>query len=88
MVRKVLMSALAALAVGSSLAAVPTRAKASEMWDRSTDVELAQAEFFRLGPYATIRRANEVANYCRSFGYNVSAPYHYGGGYCVNVFVW
>lgn len=87
MVRKVLMSALAALAVSSSLAAVPTRAEAGEVRDRSTDVELAQAEFFRLGPYATIRRANEVANYYRRLGFNVSAPYHYEGGYCVNVFV-
>jgi hypothetical protein len=88
MARKVLMSALAALAVSSSLAAVPTRAEAGEVRDRSTDVELAQDEFIRLGPYATVDRANQVAAYYRSLGFSVSAPYHYDGGYCVNVFLW
>ena len=38
-----------------------------------------------LGPYATIRRANEVAAYYRSLGYNASAPYHNGNGYYVDV---
>jgi hypothetical protein len=38
-----------------------------------------------LGPYATIRRANEVASYYRSLGYNTSAPYHNGNGHYVDV---
>jgi hypothetical protein len=38
-----------------------------------------------LGPFATIRRGNEVANYARSLGYSASAPYHNGDGYYVDV---
>jgi hypothetical protein len=38
----------------------------------------ASTQSRRFGPYATIRRANEVAAYARSLGYN--ARVIYGGG--------
>ena len=38
----------------------------------------------RFGPYATLRRANEVANYARSLGYN--AKIIYGGTYYDNMY--
>jgi hypothetical protein len=70
MVRKVLMSALAALVLATSLVTVPVRAESGEMRPRSTALELAQVQPGRYGPYATIRRANEVANQFRRLGYN------------------
>ena len=54
----------------TTLTAVPARAEVTEVQDRSTAVELAQAQTGRYGPYATIRRANEVANYYLSRGFN------------------
>src|SRR5512132_1979797 len=66
MSRKVLMSALALLALGSTLAMPSARADAREVGDRSTSVQVAQVQSGRYGPYATARRANEVASYFRS----------------------
>lgn len=45
-------------------------------------VRVAQAG--RYGPYATLRRANEVANWFRQQGYQAVA-FHNGDGYYVNV---
>jgi len=59
---KIMISGLMALLVGSSLAVISARADSQ---DPSTTVELTQARMRRYGPYATIRRANEVANYFR-----------------------
>jgi hypothetical protein len=75
MVRKWLTSALVALVVGSSLAAVPVRAAAGEEKGRSTNPVFALAGKVRYGPYVTIRRANEVANYFRRLGYNARIIY-------------
>lgn len=47
-------------------------------------IELARAQDAVYGPYATMRRANEVANYARSLGYSAVA-YHNGDGYYVRV---
>jgi hypothetical protein len=77
--RSVLFSAMAMLALGSSLATVPTRAEAAET---SESVQLAQTG--RYGPYATARRANEVAYYFRSLGFNAQV-YPEWGAYYVNV---
>ena len=44
----------------------------------------AQANCSVYGPYATMRRANEVANYARRSGY-FAVPYHNGDGYYVRV---
>ena len=82
--RKVLMSALALLATGSSLAGVAARSEAGVAADRPELVQLTQAQRGRYGPYPTARRAHEVAGYFRSLGYNTQV-YPEWGAYYVNV---
>ena len=84
MSRKVLMAALALLALGSTLATPPARADAREVGDRSTSVLVARVQTARYGPYATARRANEVAYNFRSRGYNAQV-FPEWGAYYVNV---
>jgi hypothetical protein len=79
MARNVLLSALAMLAVGSSVTTVPVRAEAAAP---STSLRVAQAG--RYGPYATARRANEVAYNFRSRGYSAQV-YPEWGAYYVSV---
>jgi hypothetical protein len=74
MMQKVLLSALA-LTVGLSVAAFPAPTAAEEVRERSRDGESARARRVRYGPYATIRRANEVANYYRRRGFNARVIY-------------
>jgi hypothetical protein len=64
---KMVISGMATLLVGSSLAVVPARGDAR---DSSTTVGVTQGRMRRYGPYVTMRRANEVANYFRRRGYN------------------
>ena len=64
------------MAVGS-FHGITAQAASGGLRDRSPDVELAQFQSGRYGPYATIRRANEVANYFRNLGFN--ARVFYGG---------
>jgi hypothetical protein len=71
MIRKITISVLMALVVGSSLAVVSARTEGRNC----STVTAIQARSRRLGPYATIRRANEVANYYRSRGYNAKVIY-------------
>ena len=68
----------------ATLTAVPARAEVNEVPDRSHAMELAQAQTGRYGPYATIRRANEVANYFRNLGLSAQL-YPEQGAYYVNV---
>jgi hypothetical protein len=70
-----LMFALVATAVASFHGVIPAQAASGALRDRSTDVELAQVQSGRYGPYATIRRANEVANYFRSLGFDAQVIY-------------
>jgi hypothetical protein len=49
---------------------------------RVMHMEVAQSGVY--GPYATMRRANEVANYFRRLGFDAIA-YHNGDGYYVKV---
>jgi hypothetical protein len=51
---------------------------------RPTIVQLAQSDCRMFGPYATMRRANEVANEARSYGFSAVA-FHNGDGYYVRV---
>ena len=74
--RKILMGALVMLAVGSSIGTLPTPTEANP--------ELVQVQSGRYGPFATMRRADEVATYFRSRGYNAHA-YPEWGAYYVNV---
>ena len=79
--RLVLVAALAMLALGSSVTVSPDRTEA----DPSTSAEeLIQVQAVRYGPFATMRRANEVASHFRSRGYNALA-FPEWGAYYVNV---
>jgi hypothetical protein len=69
------MFALVATTVASFHGVIPAQAILGAIRDRSTDVELAQVQSGRYGPYATIRRANEVANYFRSLGFDAQVIY-------------
>jgi len=83
MFRTRLMSAVIAGVIGTSLALVfpagATDIDAAER--RAALVQLAQA-CGTLGPYATIRRANEVAYQADSLGYSTQV-FHNGDGYYV-----
>jgi hypothetical protein len=84
MSRKLLQSAVVALAVGAFLAIVPVHADAGSVGQRVTQAETAQAAAVIYGPFATMRRANEVANEFRSLGFSALA-FHNGDGYYVKV---
>jgi hypothetical protein len=58
------------------------KAANGEAFERLPAIQLAQAECQMFGPYATMRRANEVANEVRSYGYSALA-FHNGDGYYV-----
>ena len=78
------MSALAAAAMGSLTAVSAAAATDSNPGTRLKTVQLAQYGCQMFGPYATMRRANEVANEARSYGYSAAA-FHNGDGYYVRV---
>ncbi len=78
--RLFLVAALAMLALGSSVTVSPDRTEAGP----STSAELIQVQAVRYGPFATMRRANEVAGHFRSRGYNALA-FPEWGAYYVNV---
>ena len=71
MTRKLLMAVLVAV-VGASVTATPGRCAEGNPRGGSP---AAAARAVRYGPYATIRRANEVANYWRDRGYNARVIY-------------
>ena len=72
--RVVAVVAVAALLAGVFLAAAPVRAEPGEHSASATAAAANQADesaygrYVIYGPYATWRRANEVANYARSLG--------------------
>jgi len=78
MARNLLISAMAMLALGLSHTTLPTLAEAAP----SEGAVVARAG--RYGPYATVRRANEVAYYFRSLGFNAQVNPEWGA-YYVNV---
>jgi hypothetical protein len=73
-----------AIMIGSSLAAMPGAAAGSVPAERHAGVQLVQYDCQMFGPYATMGRANEIANQARASGYNAIA-YHNGDGYYVKV---
>jgi hypothetical protein len=82
--RSYLLSTFAATMIGLTSFG-PATAKAAEAdAGASADIQIAQALCNTLGPYATIRRANEVANYFRGIGCWVNTPYHNGDGYYIS----
>jgi hypothetical protein len=84
MIRKILASSLLTLVIGASLATFPVQAEPYEAREFRSATQMAQAEAGRHGPFATARRANEVANYYRSRGYDAQV-YSAWGDYFVNV---
>jgi hypothetical protein len=85
MVRKLLLALVTVLMVGMVLAAFAAQPKASAVQEGAMELASARAGSMHLGPYATIRRAWEVANYYRGLGCRTSVPYHNGDGYYVDV---
>ena len=83
MFRNVLMAALIALGAASTFGIGAAQAGAGTARQRSVDVELTSRSYV-FGPYATRRRANEVANIARRRGYS-AIWYHNGNGYYVRV---
>lgn len=75
MFRKIYASGLGAMILTMAIWVVPVPASIgnSAVFVRSATAKQAR----RYGPYATLRRANEVANYARRLGYN--AKIFYGG---------
>jgi hypothetical protein len=80
------MLVLLAIALGWFYDVVTAQAASRANPDRSTAGNMLQFQSGRYGPYATIRRANEVANYFRSFG--LRAEVINGGNWEYYVDVW
>jgi hypothetical protein len=74
-------SALAATLIALSLTPSVVEARTAP----TATVQLAQYQCRLMGPYATIRRAYEVANAAMSYGYSASQPYHSGDGWYFRV---
>lgn len=77
MFQKFLMFGLVTLVFGMFSTAVPVQAKNSAVLAKAKAVKTNKVRSYRFGPYATLRRANEVANYARSLGYNAKIIYSY-----------
>ena len=81
MKKKTLMSVLAAIIFGLFPVVDVVRAEGSAASERLTMMESSQTQSRRFGPYATVDRANQVANYARRLGYNAQVIYA-GCFYC------
>ncbi len=74
MIRKLI--ALGFLAITLGLISMPTTAKAKSNYSfNNSSVSESAQKTRRFGPYATLRRANEVANYARRQGYRAKVIY-------------
>ena len=82
MLRKQIMFVLAVGILGTILSAAP--AHETSVGQSATQAASSPVAFGTYGPYATIRRANEVANEFRSLGYS-AIVFHDGDGYYVRV---
>jgi hypothetical protein len=80
MLRSRVISALAASVIGLSFGAVSRAVADSDASSDPTIRKLVQNDCRMFGPYATLRRANEVANEARSYGFSAVA-FHNGDGY-------
>jgi len=80
MSRKLIVSLFAVGILGTILGSAP--AHEATVGKSSTPAVSSPVEIGTYGPYATIRRANEVANELRSLGFTVIV-FHDGNGYYV-----
>jgi hypothetical protein len=74
MIQKILILGFAVIAFGLFPVAGLVRAEASEHFRMAESLKI---QTYRFGPYATLDRANQVANYARRRGYK--AGIYYGG---------
>jgi len=84
MVPRILIPVVATYAIGASFVAFPARGESYETLVPLSAVQLARSEAGRHGPFATARRAHEVANLYRSRGFDAQV-FSAGGDYYVNV---
>jgi hypothetical protein len=84
MLRTWLTPALLVTVICSFIAGTPAGATDNASRSEYSAVQLAQFGCRMFGPYATMGRANEVANEARSYGYTALA-FHNGDGYYVRV---
>lgn len=75
MFQKFLMLGFMTLVFGLFSTAIPVEAKNSGSLVKAKVVKSTKIRAYRFGPYATLRRANEVANYARNLGYNAKVIY-------------
>lgn len=87
MIRKILLTCF--VIFGLLFAGIsPAPAKIFGGSEYLTNANSLRIKSRRFGPYATLRRANEVANYARSLGYNAKVIYgsvDYSRAYFVDV---
>jgi len=81
---KILKPVVVVLAAAVSLADAPARGENRSAPLHAINIDPVRARNYVLGPYATIRRANEVANIARRRGYR-AIVYHNGNGWYVRV---
>jgi hypothetical protein len=84
MLCKALVPTMVALALAWSWPVSSAMVSADGIRARTGPATLAQLQRGRYGPYATVRRANEVANHFRSLGFKAQV-YPEQGAYYVNV---
>jgi hypothetical protein len=76
--------AVMSVIIGSTVAATPRTAAASNPGDGPAGIRPVQYGCQMFGPFATMGRANDVANEARSYGRSAMA-FHNGDGYYVRV---
>jgi hypothetical protein len=84
MSRKLIVALFAVGILGTVLIAPPAPAHETIAGQSPTPAVSSPVEIGTYGPYATIRRANEVANEFRSLGFT-AIVFHDGIGYFVRV---
>lgn len=75
MFKKFLAISLMALVFGLVPATSPVQAESTPAISSFNAAGSTTAVARRYGPYATLRRANEVANYARRYGYSAKIIY-------------
>ena len=75
MIKKILISGLAAIIFGLSPAVDIVRAESSVTAKSFRSAASSRVQSRRFGPYATLQRANAVANYARRYGYKAQVIY-------------
>lgn len=74
MFKKILSLVLLAVVIGLIPTVIPVQAEAGNVSGNANIIEITNSSR-RFGPYATLRRANEVANYARRRGYRAKIIY-------------